>query len=257
VGNGLSYVPWAQNKQWCTTEVAQSFAFRGKSTSLMMSKFPLLDVDQYVFPSAVFRRVALYARMQYGPGQDIDVYCIHAPPSLGSALPYTRDYGQGFPAGNGAAWQENQTFGVEGFVAWVKKKSAGRKAIIAGDWSASATVLDANGMPILDPNTGTPVVANVNPDTIAVARAAFTEAVAEGILPVCTRCPEAMNNLNKGLLDPQANLRVYIKDPWGGNPTTYTGLFYKDPVVPIDSAEYGAFSPYSDTYGYSVRIRRP
>ena len=263
VGNGLSYETWAHNKQTCTTDVAQSFAFRGKPTSLMLSKFPLLDQDQYVLPSAVFRRVALYARMEYATNQSIDVYCVHAPPSLGSTLPYTGSYGidkdgNDLPTGTGAAWQENQTFAVKGLVEWIKMKSVGRPAIIMGDFSASATALDAMGNVIVDAE-GLPVVANVNPDTVAVLREAFTEAVPnENYVPQCTRCRQAVNNLNVGLIDPQANLRVYIKDPWGGNPTTKTELYYNEKnVVEINSPEYGQYSPLSDTFGYSVKIKRP
>jgi hypothetical protein len=106
---------------------------------------------------------------------------------------------------------------------------------------------------------GLPVVANVNPKTVAVLRDAFTEAVpTDNYVPQCTRCRQAVNNLNVGLVDPQANLRVYIKDPWGGNPTTKTEIFYNEKnVVEINSPEYGQFSPLSDTFGYSVRIKRP
>jgi hypothetical protein len=257
VGNGLSYVTWAQNKQTCTTQIGQSFAFGGKPTSIMMSKFPILEQDQYVFPSAVFRRIALYARLEYGTNQDIDVYCVHAPPSLGSTLPYTGDYGGGFPSGTGAAWQENQTFAMRGFVEWVKKKSMGRPAIIAGDFSASAVVLDGNGMVVVGMD-GLPVVGNVNPDVVAVVREAFTEAVPADYIPQCTRCRQDKNNLNLGLIDPQANLRVYLKDPWGGNPTTKTQLFMDDTnAIEINSPEYGPRSAYSDTFGYSVKIKRP
>jgi hypothetical protein len=258
IANGLSYVSWDENKRRCTTEVGHSFAFQGTATSLMMSKHPLNNPDQYVIQTALFRRVALYARMEYEPGAEIDVYCVHAPPALGGTLPYSGDYGNGASAVSGAGWLENQIWGIKGVVEWIKKKSKDRPAIIVGDWSASATVLDANGQVIVDMNM-LPVLGDVNRETINVVRAAFTEAIPnENYKPQCTRCPEAQNAYNEGLHDPQLNLRVYIKDPWVPNTTTATSRFYDDTnAVQIDSAKYGTFGAYSDTFGYNVQIRRP
>jgi hypothetical protein len=257
IANGLSYLTWDQNRTNCTTEVDQSFAFRGSPTSLMLSKYPLVDQDQYVEQTVMFRRVALFARMKYAPESDIDVYCIAAPP-LPGGLPYTGDYGNGAPATGTEGWQQNQIWGVQNLVAWIKRKSAGRHAIIAGDWSASANAVDAKGNVILGPD-GMPVVGNVNAASIQLLRDAFVEAVpVDNYHPQCTRCPAPQNPLNKGAPDSQLNLNVFIKDPWAPDATTATSLFMDDAsAVRLDSTQYGALGPYSETFGYSVQIRRP
>jgi hypothetical protein len=256
ITNALSYMTWDQNRANCTTELAQPFAFGGSPSSLMLSKYPLVDQDQYVEQTSMFRRVVLFARMEYAPGSGIDVYCVTAPPLIGTQ-PYTGDYGNGASVSNGDAWRQNQMWSVQSVIAWIKRKSAGRPAIIAGDWSASAAARDAKGTIILGPD-GTPLIEDVNPASIQLLRDAFIEAVpVENYKPQCTLCPAPRNPLNRGAV-PQLNLGVYLHNPWTQDATTATSIFMDDPAaIAINSVEYGAFGPYSETFGYSVRIRRP
>jgi hypothetical protein len=262
ISNGLSYVTWTQNKQACTTDKRTSYAFNGTPTSLMMSKYPLLDVDQYVLGSTLFRRVALYARMQYATDTSIDVYCIHMTPLLGANIPYTGFYGGGSSVETGAAWQDEQIWATKNIIEWIKRKSGDRPAIIAGDWSSSATAVDDLGNVILGPDM-LPAVADVNPETVNSMRAAFFEAIPdENYKPKCTRCPklgtgEYHNPYNNGLTDPQLTLRVFIKEPWSGNPTTDNIIFFNDNVVQINDPNITNVGPLSDTFGLQVRIARP
>jgi hypothetical protein len=231
---------------------------------MLLSKLPLVDVDQFVLHSTVFRRTAVYARMKYDGELSVDVYCAHAPPLLGSNMPYTGNYSNGANVANGAAWQEEQVFAIGKLVEWIKKKSGDRPAIIIGDWSSSAKVLDGSGMVVTGPD-GLPAVADVTPDTIGtLVSAGFIPAVPTGFKPQCTRCPalgtgELHNPYNVGFNDPMWTLRVFIKDGWAPNLTTSAGLFYNEPdrvTFPMPN-EFGLAGPLSDTFGFTVNIRRP
>jgi hypothetical protein len=265
--NGLSYKSWARNREICSTDVRRPYAFDGQATSLLLSKFPLVDVDQYVLSSTTFRRTAVYAKMQYEGDKAIDVYCVHAPALLGAQVAYTGPYANGVSTTDGSAWYEEQIWGIRNFANWVKKKSEGRPAIIMGDFSASKKALDMNGMVIVDTG-GLPVVADVNPQTLTIMQSEFTEAfppstTAQPYLPQCTRCPSvrstgATNPYNTGFVDPQWTLRVYMKDKWFDNPATTAGIFYDGlDAVMINDPTFGLVGPLSDTFGYNVRLRRP
>jgi hypothetical protein len=265
--NGLSYKTWERNKQICTTDSRRPYGFDGQSTSMLLSKFPLLDIDQYVLSSTVFRRTAVYAKMQYDGEKTIDVYCVHAPPLLGAQVAYTGAYANGASLDDGSAWYEEQNWGIQNFANWVKKKSEGRPAIIMGDFSSSRKAYDMNQMVIVDKD-GLPVVADVNQKTIAIMQADFSEAYPpstqqQPYVPQCTRCPSIrssglVNPYNTGFVDPQWTLRVYLKDKWFENPATTAGLFYTElDRVEINDMTFGLRGPLSDTFGYNVRLRRP
>jgi hypothetical protein len=261
--NALSYLSWSKSKERCTTDTRWPYAFDGRPTSMLLSRAPLVDVDQYVVQSSAFRRVAIYARMQYEGDRDIDVYCIHAPPLLGANMPYTGPYGNGASFSSGAAWQQEQTWATQKIIAWIQRKSSGRPAIIIGDWAASAVVLDGAGNVTMGPD-GMPAVADVNAETIQRLGEAFLPAVPATFVPQCTRCPASgsggrRNPYVTGVTAPMWTLRVFIKDPWGGNPTRSAGLFYDqlDRVSFPRSTEFGLFGPLSETFGFTVSIHRP
>ncbi|HMJ50707.1 MAG TPA: hypothetical protein VK540_01485 [Polyangiaceae bacterium] len=265
--NGLSYKTWEKNRQLCATDPRRPYGFDGQTTSMLLSKLPLMDVDQYVLSSTVFRRTAVYAKMQYEGEKTLDVYCVHAPPLLGAQVAYTGAYANMASLDDGSAWYEEQAWGIQNFANWVKKKSEGRPAIIMGDFSSSKQPLDANGMVILGAD-GLPIVGNVNPQTINIMQADFLEAFpvstpAQPYTPQCTRCPSVRsmgltNPYNTGFIDPQWTLHVFLKDSWVDNPAVSAGLFYNElDRVTINHPTFGLVGPLSDTFGYNVRIRRP
>jgi hypothetical protein len=261
---GLSYIPWGKNREQCATDPRRPYGFGGRTTSMLLSKLPLSDVEQFVIPTTVFRRTAVYAKMTLEGEQTMDVYCIHSPPLLGANMPYTGAYGRGASVSNGAAWQEEQIFGVSKVINWIKQKSGDRRALILGDFSSSAKVLDAEGKVILGGN-GLPAVADVTPETLEQVGAAFTPAMPPGYKPECTRCPaigsgDRLNPYNKGFNDPMWTLRVFIHNPWGQNLAQSAGLFYTEPdrvVFPMENLDFGLVGPLSDTYGFNVTVQRP
>lgn len=275
--NGISYLPWREVKRRCAEDMHRPFGWNGTSSSILLSKLPLVDVDQYVLPTSAFRRVAIYAKMQYEAEKSIDVYCIHAPPLLGGLVPYTGGYGKGASTSNGAAWQEENVFGIEKVIGWIQRKSQGRPAIIMGDWSASASALDKEGKVINNPFDNIPQIADVTPDGLRALQSAFHEAIPEEYTrqcdkttnschPQCTRCPGKdtmmpgrLRNPYNSFEEPFWNLRVYIKDPWATFPTQSVEIFYNelDRVQFSTPTEFGLVGPLADTFGFRVSVRRP
>jgi hypothetical protein len=275
--NGISYMPWGKIKERCATDTRRPYGWNGTATSILLSKSKLLDVDQYVIPTSAFRRVAIYARMEYEAEKSIDVYCVHAPPLLGGLVPYTGGYSNGAPPTTGAAWQEENIHGIQKVIGWIQRKSAGRPAIIMGDWSASASALDKDGNLINNPFDGIPQVADVTPEGLRALQSAFHEAIpaehkeqctraSNTCFPQCTRCPGKdtmmpgrLRNPYNSFEDPFWNLRVYIKDPWVPTPTQSTEIFYNelDRVRFREPTEFGLAGPLADTFGFRVNIRRP
>jgi hypothetical protein len=228
---------------------------------MLLSRLPIVEKDQYIFATSAFRRIALYAKVDLGLNNNIDVYCVHMPPLLGSNIPYTGAYGKGLASEQ--AWAEEQILASKKVIDWIKTKSGDRPAIIIGDWSSSSKVLDASGAVVTGPD-GLPAIGDVIPDTTRAMQAAFTEAVPANFVPKCTRCQagrndELRNPYNVGVTDPMWNLRVYIKEPWGPNITESAGLFYHQPsdyVTYTELTDFGPQGPIADSWGFHVEIRR-
>jgi len=276
--NGVSYVPWAKSKELCKkTETRRPYAWGGRSTAVLLSKYKLSNIEQYVLPSTAFRRVAVYAKMEYEAGKEpLDVYCIHAPPLLGSLMPYTGGYANG--ASGAAAWQEENIWGIRKVIGWIQRKSEGRPAIIMGDWSGSAMSRDKDGNIILG-RDGRPMIGDVTPDGILALQQTFFEAVSDDwktqcdianpsaiCKPQCTRCPKKdladpgrLGNTYNTIEDPIWNLRVFVKDPWVTNPAQSAEIFYNEPdrVRFPEVTEFGLAGPLADTYGFRVNLKRP
>ncbi|MET0593758.1 MAG: hypothetical protein ABW133_13725 [Polyangiaceae bacterium] len=261
--NGLSYMPWGKIRTRCATEGRRPMAFEGRPTSMLLSRFPIKSTEKFVVPTSAFRRVALHSIVDLGLSKELDVYCVHAPPLLGSNMPYTGPYGNGLPATDGRAWSEEQEWTTKKIINWINKTSEGRPALILGDWSSSATFLNANGEVVNGPDN-LPAVADVTAGTMRAVEEAFTPAVPVGYFPRCTRCPatrtdELRNVYNKNTTDPMWNVRVFIKKPWGTNLTESAGIFFHEPtdyVTYTQLTDFGPAGPVSDTWGFHANIRR-
>jgi len=274
--NGISYIPWSTVKTRCATDTRRPYGWAGGTTSLLLSKYKLTEVEQYVIPSSAFRRVALYAKMEYEPGKDIDVYCVHAPPLLGALMPYTGGYGNGNVGA--AGWEEENILGIQKVIGWIQRKSRDRPAIIMGDWSGSATARDKDGQ-VITGMDGRPMIGNVNPTGVVAMQQSFFEAITDDMRqqcnfsipnavckPQCTRCPKKdlidpgrLGNPYNTIEDPIWNLRVYLKDPWFTNPTQAVEIFYNelDRVAFPEATEFGLAGPLADSFGFRVSVRRP
>jgi endonuclease/exonuclease/phosphatase family metal-dependent hydrolase len=118
----------------CTTNPKAALAFDGQSGVMILSRYPLVNAEDWVLPGTWNRRVILRATARL-PAGEVDVYCNHLTPVFfDMAFPYTGDYGEGLTGPE--AWAAEQKLQVEKLHAYLLEHSAGRKAIILGDFNA-------------------------------------------------------------------------------------------------------------------------
>jgi endonuclease/exonuclease/phosphatase family metal-dependent hydrolase len=231
-------VTFGQSKQACTTDARQPFAFDGQTPSMILSRYPLTNVDTLVLPSTNFRRAVLYAQVQLQQGSSVDFFCAQlSSPLLDQDLPYTGNYDNGDPA---HGYDQEQLLQTAQLLDWVKtKKSPKRPAILAGDWHASLA--------------GTNLTA-VNAAVIEQLTGSFQPAQADGWQPQCTYCSQAVNAYNGA--DTQYLFATTFLWNWPAKATIESSIIFNQPVVPGvgPNGESGMLSP---SFGYHARVIRP
>lgn len=235
-----SEMTYAQNRELCTNDRHDPLAFGGVVQQLLLSHLPLSSSEAFVLPSTFFRRVALFSRAETETGRSIDVYCVQLSPVYDGLFPYTGSYGGGDDT---RGWANEQLLQERKVVQWIKQKSAGRPALILGDWGAALGVLGSDGKKLLD---------DVNPDVIRELRAAFAEATPRNWTPLCTNCPKSQNPYN-GDITGFWDQRTYLLN-FAADSTVAASTFFTERVVPLSSGEKGPLSP---RFGFNVRVLRP
>jgi hypothetical protein len=182
-GQFQSYTSFATTETECTTNPAARIGWGGASGVLLLSRYALTHVSQWVLPSTLQRASLLEASIAIQSGTNLDVYCgLLETPGDGTLIPYTGPYGNGQ---NGAeAWRQELQLQVEKVVTRVQTQSQarGRRAVVAAQWSTGPTVQDAPDAgpdEVLPPN---------NPESFAVLSAAFPPASPPAYVPACTFC---------------------------------------------------------------------
>ena len=182
-GQFQGYTSFATTETECTTNPAARLGWGGASGVLLLSRYALTDVSQWVLPSTLQRASLLEASIAIQSGTTLDVYCgLLETPGDGMLIPYTGPYGNGQTGAE--AWRQELQLQVEKVVARVQAQSEarGRRAVVAAQWSTGPTVQDApDASPddLLPPN---------NPESFAVLSAAFPQASPPAYDPVCTFC---------------------------------------------------------------------
>jgi hypothetical protein len=179
VVNLLSSETMTDTQELCLNDERAQFAFRGASTEMMLSKYPLSDMESYVFPSTSYRRAVLYAKAEVGPEEFLDVYCLQLTYIQGSTFPYSGQHGKEMVVDGITTplkgWASEQYLQAQRAVDWIKGRgSDGALAIIAGDLSSG----DAD----------TAELAELNPVSLRLFRESFVEALVSGYVPRCNFC---------------------------------------------------------------------
>jgi len=186
--NLLSEETVGSTKNECATNPKAGYAFHGKSTMLMLSKYPLSNPEANVLPSASYRRGVLHAEMQV-PGTDpVDVFCSHFSYVQGFQFPYTGSYGLPTTVDGEVLkdWASEQYLQGQRTLEWIKARTgAGHLGVLAGDFSSSEEYKEGDAV----------VVDALNPATIRLFRkdADLKEAIPADYTPVCNFCAAPEN----------------------------------------------------------------
>lgn len=234
-----SYTPLTDVKTQCSTDTHDPYNFGGQNPSMVLSRYPVANTDVFVFPSWLYRRAVIYTQLQLEQGTSVDFYCAQLTSTgIGGLLPYVGYYGNGAADSHGG-YAAEQLLQVNKLIAWVKKKSGDRPAIIAGDWHASI----AQASPRLD---------ELEPTVYQTLGAAFAEALPMGTPRSCTSCATAQNRYNG---DSSYNWLATFTSKFPANAATDANVYFNDTMaVTLSDASKGPLSP---TFGWNVRVVRP
>lgn len=156
----------------CTTNANAGLAFGGQNGVMILSKYPLSDVETMVLPGTWNRRVISRATVALPSNRRVAVYCNHLTPEFNStAFPYTGRYGCGRVGREG--WASEQLAQARRLVQWVTQTAGTLPVVVAGDFNSGPM---ANG-----------VVAEAV-DTYDYLRGQLTPALPTGYVPTCTFC---------------------------------------------------------------------
>ena len=160
---------------------------------------------------------------------------------------------------------KKQIWGSRRIIAWIQRKSAGRPAIIMGDWSSSATVLDKMGNPVLGPD-GLPAVADVTPETASHSAGRVQRSHSR-------RLQTTMYALSSGRIPASSTIRTTRASSSRCGTCASTSRIPGEPpirrnrpssffrarsrAVPTWSTEFGIAGPLADTFGFRVSIDAP
>ncbi|MDH3845069.1 MAG: endonuclease/exonuclease/phosphatase family protein, partial [Myxococcales bacterium] len=163
----------------CPTVVNQELAFQGQNGVMILSRYPLNNVVNWVIPGTWNRRVILSATAEHPSGTDVDVFCNHLTPIFDDLVfPYTGQYGAGLTYA--AGWEAEQFLQAQKLIAHVQSVSGSRPAVILGDLNTGRGYFDDPGNAIFP--EGEP--------TLDLLESVFTPAYAADYTPACTFCQE-------------------------------------------------------------------
>lgn len=250
--SSLSDDTHAQTKTTCTTELRDYKAFMGQTSSMVLSRYPLSDVETYYLPSTSYQRVVHYAKVEHEPGKKVDFFCGELSAAFGTLVPYHGFYA---PDASKDPWFQEQMWQAQKVVDYVNKKSEGRPAIITGDWAVSKAYTSPAGV--------TPAV-KIDDQNGAVVDF-FSKAFIEALPPKfyernevkCTECAESgggggpANPYNRDLNIWQFHTYLHKLD---ASHAVEAALVFTDFVV---TRPDGQKRPFTDRWGWQTKIRRP
>ncbi len=246
-----SQEPWGTSESACQTNPASSIGFEGQNSSMILSRYPLSNTDSFILPSTNYRRAVLYAQVQL-EDQSVDFYCgFFISTLIASDLPFLGPYGGPSDAGLSSAQQydNEQDLEAQQLVAWVAQKSAGRHAIVMGDWRSSVATTN-------DAGAGTSPPQDLNPMAMSIVGGApsFTAVSAANFTPQCSYCPGPGNAYN-------GQDSYFVEQPFLYNWPSPTGAVTDEALLYTDGTAItlpdGGTAPLSPYYGLNIKVIRP
>lgn len=237
--SALSDETHAETRATCTTDVRDYKAFKGQTSSMVLSRYPLSDVETFYLPSTSYQRVVHYAKVAIERDKTIDFFCGELTAAFGALVPYHGHYA---PDSTQDPWFQEQMHQANRVIEYVKRKTGDRPAIITGEWAASLGYTSPDGMTKIDDQNGA---------LIALLDKTFVPALPPGFTPRCTECASPANPYNGDLNVWQ--FHSYLSN-MPASAAVEAGLFFTEAVVPLPSGEK---RPLSDRWGFEVQVLRP
>jgi hypothetical protein len=237
--SSLSDETHAETRATCTTDIRDYKAFKGQTTSMVLSRYPVSEVETFYLPSTSYQRVVHYAKVAIERDKTIDFFCGELTAAFGALVPYHGHYA---PDVGQDAWFQEQLLQTKRVIEYVKRKSGTRPAIITGDWATSQAYTSPDGLTKIDDQNGA---------VLTLLDSTFVPALPPGFTPRCTECAAPANPYNGDLNIWQ--FRTYLAN-LPASAAVEAGLFFTDAVVPLPSGEK---RPLSDRWGLEVRVLRP
>lgn len=223
-------------RESCATVVNQDLAFGGQNGVMILSRYPLSNVDEWVIPGTWNRRTILTATTALPNGAELDVHCNHltpiftvAPASI-NTFPYTGQYGDGMTGPEG--WQAEQELQAEKLIAYVSQTSGDRPAVILGDFNAGVAFPDED------------IVGEGEPTYNALA-GAYTPAYTPTYTPLCTFCT------TNPVTDTVASVwidHIFLQN-LPADAIMATERIFDEDVVPVQGEDGPMMVPLSDHFG--------
>lgn len=215
----------------CPTVVNQDLAFGGQNGVMILSRHPIKSAEEWVMPGTWNRRTILRATVELPNGAELDTYCNHLTPIFSAAtintFPYTGQYGEGMKGPEG--WQAEQELQAEKLIDYVASKSAGRPAVILGDFNAGLSFPEQD-------------IVGEGEDTFNILASAYEAAYTSDYSPLCTFCT------SNQVTDTESS--VWIDHIFlNGLPQSAvieTARIFDEDVVPVEG---GMTVPLSDHFG--------
>jgi hypothetical protein len=209
----------AQARSACTTDVHAGLAFTGQSGTVVLSRYPIANAEQWVLPATDWRSSIIRAPITLPGGKELDAYCmLLSDPVSSLTVPYTGVYGNGKT--DVTAWLAELTLQVQKVIAYVQRKSPGIPAVVAGEFYTGPAASD-----------GTP---SLNPTAYQIFASAFALAATSSGPPGCTFCA------NNPILSPPGST------PSDTNELTSYPLLANVPVTDVLSTSLELQTPFLD-----------
>ncbi len=180
----------------CGTNPKGGLGFSGQSSVMIISKHPLSEPAQQVFPSTWLRRNVARATVAVPNGAAVDIYCNHLTPVfLDPLYNYTGQYGGGNTDAKG--WEAENLLQANKLITWQKTRGD-KKAILLGDMNISRM---EGAVPV-----------GYALETLALFEKTYVNGIAAGYTPLCTYCggPGENPNIPEGDTEKSWLDRIYL-----------------------------------------------
>jgi endonuclease/exonuclease/phosphatase family metal-dependent hydrolase len=226
----------------CPSIPNQNLTYQGQNGVMILSRYPLSDVAEWVIPGTWTRRVIINATAKLPNGSELDIYCNHLTPIFSNPVfLYTGQYG-GDAEANIEKWEAEQFLQAQKLIARVQSTSGDTPTVILGDLNTGLAFPDQT------------IIAE-GPSTLELLQEEFPAAYTSDYVPQCTFCD---TNPITGVAPGESvwidHILLYNLS---AESVVSTERTFDEDVVPVDTPEGPIAIPLSDHFGMRSVIEVP